>query len=276
MSSLVQVIHSLLGVAVSGFISALHSVGPALTLIIISLVAGVVLVFFYGKVSFQKKIKEVKRDIHGALLEVILFRHSPLLSLQAQGRMLFGGLLYLLLAIPPILVLALPCIFLMAQLQGWFGYESLQPGSSAIVRVSLPQSQSLDSVSLVVDPSIEVVGPLRDLADHEVLWRVQPTQAGRFPVQLRLSDTLSIPSELIVGVPFSRIDSRLSSLLSDRLLYPPHAKVDLSNAAVGRFEVNYPERSFAVAGYHLHWVVLFLIISLLGGLAGGRLLKVEL
>lgn len=276
MSSVVDIIHAVLSFAVSGFISALESAGPGLTLLLISLLSGIVLVFFYGKVSFQNKLRDVKRGIHAALLEVILFRHSPLLSLRAQGRMLIGGLHYLALAIPPILILALPCIFLMAQLQTWYGYESLQPGTTTVVRVSLPETQPLDTVSLSSDPSVQITGPLRSVADHEVLWRVHPSQAGKFPLNLKISESVSIPSELVVGNPFSRIDTLLSSHLADKLLYPPKVNSALPKSSVDRFEVTYPERSFSVAGYHMHWVVLFLIISLLGGIAGGRFLKVEL
>ncbi|MBN8550100.1 MAG: hypothetical protein J0M12_12350 [Deltaproteobacteria bacterium] len=276
LSSVVDAIHGVLDFGVTHFIALFGGLSPVVSLIAISVISGVVLVFIYGKVSFQSKIKNVKRGIHAALLEVILFRHSPILSLKAQGRMLGGGLAYLLLAVPPILILALPCIFLMAQLQGWFGYESLKPGSSTIVRVAVPESAALDKVSLSTDSSVEVVGPLRSLSTHEVLWRVQPTQAGRFPVQVKVADNVSIPSELVVGQSFPRIDSLLSSSWADKLLYPPTSRVQMPKSSVERLEVSYPERSFGVAGFHMHWVVLFLIVSLVGGIVGGRVMKVEL
>jgi hypothetical protein len=276
LNSLVDLIHRILDVGISALFSALNSIGDFGALIVISLLSGVLLVFIYGKVSFQTKIRIVKRRIHAALLEVILFRHSPLLSLRAQARMLQGGLSYLLLAVPPILIMAVPCIFLMAQLQGWFGYEPLIPGSSTIVKASLAPSQPLESVSLLTDESVDVVGPLRNMADHELVWRVHPRHEGRFLMHLKLSDTISLPSELVVGKTFSRIDKRISSLLADKFLYPAHASKEVPKSILERFDVTYPERTFAVWGYHLHWVVLFLILSLLSGIAGGKLFKVEL
>ena len=82
----------------------------------ISILSGIIFLLIYGKVSNQKGIKETKRKIMAKVIEVALFRHSIKVCLNAQGALFKQGFKYLSFALIPLLILMVPCILIMAQI----------------------------------------------------------------------------------------------------------------------------------------------------------------
>ena len=57
-------------------ITKLSVLGDAWSLVLISVILGVILVLIYGKISFQKKVAQTKRGIAGNIIESVLFSQS--------------------------------------------------------------------------------------------------------------------------------------------------------------------------------------------------------
>src|SRR5947199_5505318 len=87
---------------------------------VIATVTGVLLLVVFKYTSNQRTIKRVRDDINANLLALKLFKDSASVTLRAQGRMIVGGFRLMVLALVPMLVMALPVTLLLGQLSLWY------------------------------------------------------------------------------------------------------------------------------------------------------------
>ena len=64
----------------------LEAFDPIWTMIFISLVTGVLMVWIFGKISDQKSVKSVKDRIRGNLIAVRLYQNDLRVVFRLQGR----------------------------------------------------------------------------------------------------------------------------------------------------------------------------------------------
>src|SRR5438093_12939173 len=79
---------------------------------IVAAVTGVLLLVVFKYTSNQRAIKRVRDDIKAHLLSLKLFKENPWVAVRAQGRILRGAQRLSILAIVPMLVMALPASLL--------------------------------------------------------------------------------------------------------------------------------------------------------------------
>jgi hypothetical protein len=274
LSSIVISLHALLAKADAVMSALISRVGSGTTLILISVVVGILLVIAYGKVSFQLRLKSIKRKIFASIFEVIVFRHAPSLTLASQARLVGYGLGYICLAIPPILILAIPSIFILAQLNSWFGYEPISIGKSVIMTATL-DSDSAEGVQLQHGDEITATEPLWDKKERQLSWRIEPQRAGSLPLQIIAPGSLQVPIS-IIAASNAAISPIYSTGFTDNLLYPQHLVSRTALQRISRIEIRYPSRAISWAGMELAWLWWFLIVSILSGMIGARLFKIEL
>lgn len=273
MDSLTTTINSALTAIFNLLLLPFEKLDPWWGLVIVSLVAGVVLVKLYGWVSNQRRIRELKRNISANLLESILFRHDLKVSLTAQARMLKYGGLYFLAAIPPLLILIVPCIFVLAQLNLRYNHRTLDVGEDAIFKVVAKDSNHINTLALEHSAGIEVTPPVRIGDTGEVWWRVSGLNAGKHSVTIIDGDT-RVERPVFVNISAPKIAGALYANPIMKLLYP--ADIDLSSR--GPFELvelRYPERDFTLFGISMHWIIVFFLLSLASGLAAAKVMKIE-
>ena len=251
-----------------------RALAPVWGLAVFSLLSGVLLLLIYGKISNQSGIRRIKRKISAALLEAVLFRHDLRISLGAQGRMLWYGAVYFAYAVPPILIMMVPCVLLLAQLNLRYNSAGLPPGQAGILRVRLANPNYLDSISLANVRGAEVTPRLRIADEQSVLWRVTPRDRD---------------AELVVKVEANGESHAQRVLLAkDRsqpvpavqlrdwwwgLLYPGERLLPAASP-VAEIVFSYPEARYRLFGITWHWVVLFLVLSIVSGLAASKALDV--
>ena len=113
LDSLVTSYNHLAGGAVDLIMHGLSFLPPFGALAVVSAVAGAILVLLWGKVSNQEAIRRIKKRMHGAVLEAIVFRHDTGVSLHAQVKLFLLSCRYFLAAVPPLLILGIPCVLFM-------------------------------------------------------------------------------------------------------------------------------------------------------------------
>lgn len=252
---------------------------PIWGLLIVSLLSGVLLLIIYGRVSNQKAIKKVKRRIHAALLEAILFRHDLPLSLKAQLKMLGNAGLYFLYAIPPLLVLTIPCLAIMAELNLRYGLRGFEGKESGVLSLQLEPDFDLKQVSLVAGAEINISPPVRVSSSNQIFWRIQPNKQQNSSdlersLQIRVGDEQLINQRIQIGAKPARITNTAFKEWWWSFLYPSETFLP-TNSKIRQIQLEYPERSFKLLGFELHWVAVFLIFSLISGLAASKVLKIE-
>ncbi|NMC63753.1 MAG: hypothetical protein GYA55_11375 [SAR324 cluster bacterium] len=242
-----------------------------LQLVVVSLLAGVVLLLFYGKVSNQVKLKNVKTKIYASFLEAVLFRHDGLVTLKAQGRMFRLAFVYFGYAVPAILMLAVPCILLLAQLNVRYGYRPLPLNEDVVLKVVYKEIDALRNVNLQGSENIEVlIPPIRMMAKKEASWRFRPINNGIGT--LKLGDQ---EEKVVVGVDEKKIVNGRVSTWWLSILYPGLPMLS-SESPIQELWIPYPEAYYRILGLEWHWILVFFVFSLLSGLLASKCFGVEI
>jgi hypothetical protein len=247
-------------------------------LLAVSIVAGVILVYIYGKISNQAALKRVKKRITAGIYESVLFRHDLPTSLRAQGGMLVGGVRYFALAVPPLIVLLIPSLVILAQLNLRYGARALQPGEHAVVTVSLANEDALFSTELSAqDATVQVTPPLRDLDAQSVSWRVDASKAqATSPATLALAvNGVQVNEPLFTGQQPAILPTAQHTSPWWQLLYPGASLPQELRSQVRSITVTYPEQELSVAGITVHWLLLFVVVSIVAGLVASKAIGIE-
>lgn len=247
-------------------------------LLIAAVLFGILLVPVYGKVSPQATIAKAKKRIFAALYESVIFRRNTGLSLKAQGRMFINGLIYFLVAIPPILVLAIPCVLVLAQCNLFFGVNGVKPGEPFLVIAHLASPSQVKSTTIEAGAPLDISQPVRAPDLGELSWRLtvpRDVLSGKsgvvVPLTLR-SGGESVTLDLKVGENSGKTYPLYTNALSSQLLYPSGM---VNPPWLTELEVRYPERVFSYGLFSSDWFVLFLLVSIASGYAASKVFGVE-
>jgi uncharacterized membrane protein (DUF106 family) len=252
-----------------------RSVDPIWALVVVSFLTGLFMLFVFGKVSNQEAIKRVRDRMRGNLLGVRLYQHDVRVVLGLQGEILHDTLIYMAYSVVPMLVLIVPVMLIMVQLNLRFSLRPLQPGHSAVVKVKFKEASQLrkDTHLQTVD-AVQVETPgVRIASAKEVAWRIRAERPGHYFLKVRV-DSDEVEKGLWVGEGWGTVSALRTGRLGQILLHPGEPPIHPSKA-IESVEVQYHPLQLSLLGWNVHWLVLFLILSILFGFAFKRLLGVE-
>jgi uncharacterized membrane protein (DUF106 family) len=249
---------------------------PLWGLAVFSVLTGILMLWIFGLVSNQDAIRTIRDRIRGNLIAVRLFGDDLGLLFRLQGRLLRDNVVFLKYALVPLLVMIVPVLLILVQLNLRYGASPLEPGQSALVKVTLRDAAAIDrGVSLEAPDGVTVetqgvrVAPLR-----EVAWRIRPQAPGRYRLLVRVGDD-PVEKELRVGEEWGAISARRTGKnLIDALLYP--GEPPIRSGAVESVEVQYGALELGLFGWSINWLVCFFILSILSGFAFRKVLGVEI
>ena len=248
-------------------------------MIYVSLLTGLLMLSVFRLTSNQAGIRAAKDKIKAHLLEMRLFKDNFRVSLGSQRRILAANLRYLGYSAKPLLVMIVPLVLILIQLNFWFGYEPLTVGEPAILKVRLdPAIDPLKTdVSLGAPASVQVDSPPLRLADeHEVDWRIRPQAPVTAGLTIAVGGNRYEKSVRAGGTSLSRLSPvRAGGRFPDPLLYPGETPLP-SGGPVKSVEVAYPARRLPFLGLRLHWLVAYFALSVVLGFALKRPFKVEI
>lgn len=256
-----------------------RSMSPWVAMIIVSFMTGLLMLFIFRFTSNQKEIKKVKNKIKAHLLELRLYKDSLSISLKAQGNILRCNLKYISYSAKPMLVMIIPIILILIQLNFWFGYESLAPGQKAIFKVKLKDNYNPLEIDLNVESSsgltIETL-PLRMDEENEINWRISAKEKGIHNLNIMLKGERITKTVAVAQKPLSKISPiKICRNFIDELLYPVEAPIK-SDMPIKSLEITYPTRSMNLFGWHIHWLIVYFALSIIFGFAFKGILKIEI
>ena len=276
MNSAVIPLNSALTKAVDLALLPFAGVAPVWGLLALSLVSGVLLLLIYGRISNQAGIRRIKKGISAAMLEAVLYRHDIKICLRAQCRMFGCGFLYFAYAVPPIIVMMLPCVLLLAQLNLRYNTLGLPAGTSAILRVKVDNLNYIDTITIADAKGVDVTPRLRVRGTGEVLWRLTPRPSGgEAEVTLAVGNRGEAYAQK-VALPSGATRPISAKIVKGwwwALLYPGEKPIPPASP-ISEISLSYPEARYGLLGLHWHWMVLFLVFSILSGLAGSKVFGV--
>lgn len=275
MSPLLRILNPISTAIADAIYVLLNLFPPWAGLVVISAVAGVVMLVAFRYLSNQAGIARAKDDIKANLLALKLFKDDLRVALRAQGRIVWALLRLQRYILVPVLWMTLPTMLLLSQMAMRYQWRPFLPGEPILLKIYSPDSGVLaSSATIESSPQIEVeVGPIGDKDD--LSWRLRALQPGRsrFPVMLNAS---AFDKELVVGDPLQRVSPvRPGPRWFDQLLYPIEPVVwSVANAKIDRLEVDYPPLESQIYGSD-YWVLTFFVVSMATALLLKPLFKVR-
>ena len=236
---------------------------PVVGLAVVSLVAAVLMLVVFKKTSNQPRLEAVKRQIHACLFELRLFSDDVPAILRAQAEILKHNLRYLGLSAVPMLVMLVPLVFMIAQLQFHYGYRGFRPADEFLLKVQLKEGHAdVRPQAAVEAPSglAVVTPPVWIPSERELAWRLRAEQWGDYHLKLRLDGREYDKTAQVSRLVLRRSPVRLEPTLVNEVLYPAEDPLP-GDGAVSAITVAYPESDVSVLGWPVNWLVLFFVLS---------------
>src|SRR5437667_5135231 len=253
--------------------------GPFWSLVGISALAGILMVWIFGKVSNQAAIEKTRARLSAELIALRLFKDDLRVFFGIQFQVLVWTLKYLRYSLVPMLILMVPTIIILIQLNLHYGARPLRVGEQTLVKVKLRNPTALArgaSISLQAPENLKMeTQGVRVEELKEVCWRIRGVSAGRF--ELIVDDgKMSVTKQVVVGGRLEGVSSvRTGEHWLTSLLYPGETPIP-SQSAIESIEIRYPQLDVSVFGRQVNWLIAFLVLSLGFGYAFKGLLGVEI
>jgi uncharacterized membrane protein (DUF106 family) len=279
-------INSLLRGLFDGLLYPFRSLPALVGLSLLALVTAIAMLWVYKKVSNQKGLEAVKRQIAASLFEIRLFNDDFRHILRAQVDILRHNLTYLRLSMVPMIFILPPLVLVVAQLQFHYGYSPVEPGRNTILEVELAKGWEATGSVPTTDsgkPVVELDLPPGLVAETPAVW--VPTERT-LSWRLRARDGgAGDPADGDIGVVVGdqRVEKsfhtrrawvRRSPVRPDRsfleqLVYP--AEPPLPKASpVERIDLDLPPATVNVFGWRVHemagvpaWMIVFFLLSVI-------------
>ncbi|MDP2316848.1 MAG: hypothetical protein Q8P41_28410 [Pseudomonadota bacterium] len=200
---------------------------PWFDLLVWPVLAGVVALLVYKKISNQAGIAKAKNGIAVHLLEVVLFKDDLRVVLPATAKALGKNALYLGYNIVPMVVMFAPMTAILVQLVANYGYAPLPVGSTALLVVDLDDAAStaagvsVRDVTLKLPAGLSFDAPPVRTSDGEIAWRLRLDEPGDHVVTVQ-AGTLAEEKLVSVGGAARKV-SPLRTKSWEALLYPAEA-----------------------------------------------------
>ncbi|MFH1743006.1 MAG: hypothetical protein ABIH23_28710 [bacterium] len=245
-----------------------RALDPIWAMVFVSLVTGVLMVWMFGKMSDQRSVKRVKDRIRGNLIAVRLYQNDIRVVFRLQGRILRDTLTYMKYSVIPMLVMMVPVVLIMIQLNLRFSVRPLQEGRQTLVIAKVRDASVLNDTIVLKSSegvAIETSG-VRIKSEREIAWRIRAEKPGQYSLVVETGNE-SVEKNLIVGEGWGSVSAlRTGNNLLDVVLYPGEKPIK-SSSPVESIEIKYQALSMPVFGWNIHWLVLFFVLSIVFGFA---------
>ncbi|MEE8377847.1 MAG: hypothetical protein V3R45_05710 [Candidatus Aminicenantaceae bacterium] len=273
------IINTIIGKIFEVLFLPFKNMNPWFGMIIISLLTGLLMLFIYKFTSNQEGIKNIKNKIKAHLLELRLFKDSLSISLKAQGNILRANFKYIGYAMKPLLVMIIPVLLILIQLDFWFGYDSFDPKQKTILRVQLMENVPImDTVIEIKEGSgiILETPPLRILESNEINWRISAEEIGVHGITI-LVDGQEYTKSISIGQnKLSRISPLRTRKNFIREVFNPNESPLPKNSPIKYIEITYPSKKMHLFGLNIHWLIAYFALSLIIGFSLKGFFKVEI
>lgn len=245
----------------------------------LSILFGLVALIVFKKISNQKAIRAAKDRIMGHLMEIILYKDDVRVVATAQLKVMRYNLAYLGHNSVPMIALVIPFVFVVMNLDPRLRYSPIDPGREAIVTATLRENVSFDGldIALSAPEGVDVeAGPVRAPKTRTVDWRVRADEAGIYELSLRANDTTET-KRLVVGESVKMLAPKREGGNPFLELANPGESLLAGSSPFEKIAVSYARgQTIPIFGIDMHWVLVFLLVSLAFGFAIKGALGVEI
>ena len=248
---------------------------PAMvTLLPISVVATIGALYVFKWTSDQDASEEAQRAIHAGIFEIRLFNDDLRAIFAAQLAVLWQVLKKFRYALVPLLWMLVPFFILISQLQFHYGYSGFVEGDQVIVTAELvgdPEPERFEEPKpefrLEAPDGITVETPTLWIpALNQVAWRVQIDELGEYELTIVDPDGGRTTKSLVASEKIVRRSVVRSSTLFDQLYCPAEPPLE-AESPFRRITIDYPETNVSLFGWELNWIIAFILMTIIFGVA---------
>jgi hypothetical protein len=233
-------------------------------LVLVSIITGAVMLFLFKLTSNQQAMKEVKTRISAYFLEMRLYKEDISVVMASQRNILKANMGYMKLAVIPALVMIVPVILIMVQLNLRYAQTGFRPGDTAMVKVKVEEGVDVvrNRVNLKAQGGVEKASPaVRIPSLNETDWKIKLTENGIHNLTFETaSGDMTIPVYATDRlIPIFGTFKKASFM---ETVFNPGAPRVPDGVPIESVEILYPEMSFGWGFISLSWLWSFLIISM--------------
>ena len=247
-------------------------------LVWLSLLTGLGMAYVFKLTSSQRAIKRTKDRLKARILEMRLYQDDAVLILRGLGGALRNNMVYLGTIFVPFLIIVVPVAIVFTQLDQRYSHSYLVPGSSALLAVQLKEGLSPfeTGVELTIDDGVAVSGrPVRDSVSRKIIWKLRVDVGGTHDVTLYAKGS-SYTFPLVAESAFRMIGSeRSASGLFEPLIHPALPPIP-PDSPFQLVAVDYPPARHPLLGWQVHWIVIFLVYSVISAAVLKVLIGIEI
>jgi hypothetical protein len=255
----------------------LRGLSPWFALILVSFLTGLMMLLIFRRASNQDGIRREKNRIKAHLLEIRLFKDSLGQSLRSQGKLFAANFRYIGYALKPMLIMVIPVMLILLQLDLWFGSRPLRVGESALVKVELKEGPIPADIELKAPAGLIVDSPaLRIPEESEIDWRIRAISPGLHSLLFRLGHDEFSKAVTVAPDGLARVSAlKPGRAFFEQMFHPGESPLP-GFLPVRAVEVVYPARRMSLFGWRMHWLVAFIGLSIVFGFSFKGVFKVEI
>lgn len=270
MTSFISIFNSISTFLFGLVYSAVKWLGPFWSLVVLSLLGGVFMVWLFGKVSNQEKIKATRSRMSAELIGLRLFKDDLVVFFRIQLDILVWTLRYFKYSLVPMMIIMIPVITILTQLNLHYASRPLEVGEQTLVKVKLSDKELLSQNPEIIlnagDGLVVETKGVRIPGTGEIAWRVRGATPGRYDLTVSVGEE-TISKKLAVGGQREGVSSlRSGDGWLTNYLYPGESPIP-RQSAIKSIEVAYPELEISIFGWGVNWLILFFVLSMVFGFA---------
>ncbi len=245
---------------------------PIWSLLWLSFLSSLLILFVFRLLSSPSKIRRAKDLIKANILAIRIYRDQWVVILRSFTMSLWHTLRYFLLNLLPLAVVIVPLFFLFVQMDIRYGYRPFAPGETTVLKVKVREGRELSDIKL-----IEKHGEYSSLVEVNVKalsekdWKVKIAGPGYFEIDLGGE---RVKKSYQVGEGLYPLSLRKYCRPGLHLLLYPAEKL-CKSSDIEYISLKYPHRSISFLGVKTHWLVWYLLFVLIIVLALRKTFGVE-
>ncbi len=241
-------------------------INPFWGVFFLSFVSSIVVLIIYSKVSNPDRIKDAKEKIKGNILAIRIYRdHWKVLIISFLKSLLYT-LKYFLLNFGPILFILPILFFVFAQMEMRYGYRPLKQGEQTIVKIKFKDSIDINNLDIKIKENspLKIELPVFIDALNEIDYKMKTVSDKTGLLKIKINDKLYKKRISIDTKNRSKALGIKKYFVSSwgTFLYPSEYE-NVPDSDIIKISVKYPDYKINFLGTHWHWLIHYLLWTLI-------------
>jgi hypothetical protein len=240
---------------------------PFWGILFLSLLTSLFVLAVYRAVSSPARVRAAKDQIKAHILAIRLYRDFWRTIVGSFFKSLFYTGKYFALNLLPLL-LALPLLFLLfVQMDIRYGMRPFHPGETITLKAHFAKDGGTADAEIGASTHFRpAMNPVHIDALDEIDWKLTAGASGSTAIAVTVNGT-TVSKDLRIGNGLPALSNRrLANSGWEHFIYPAEELLE-SPTPLRAISIRYPARSISLLGLRTHWLVCYLVLTMIFALA---------